>query len=380
MRVGWAVAAASLTALGCRAQPSSPSADAASKDSAVGGLVPLELRPSDVARRLSRFLWESEPDADLLQALETTPPANRADVGRRATMMLGDSRARVMVASFFRQWLQLDNLGTATKNLTLYPEFTAELRADMIAEATRLTTFVTFDGDGRFPTLFTTNFSFVNDRLAPLYGVASAPGQDFVLTTLDATQRSGVLTFAGVLANQPDTGEPPVSRRGIFVNSLLCRPLPPPHPGTEMQPPPDKATRDWVLQISSTPSCGACHALFDPIGLALGQYDALGRFQTTERGFAIDASTSWTPPGAPTVAFKGARELATLLADLTDVRDCFVKQWLKFATNVDLPDGDPSVIQARGAFVAANLDIRALIVAVTMTDEFLAPQGPGGGD
>jgi len=294
-------------------------------------------------------------------------------------MMLGDPRARVMVASFFRQWLQLDTLGTATKDPTLYPEFTPELRADMITEATRLTTFVTFDGDGRFPTLFTTNFSFVNDRLAPLYGVASTPGQDFVRTTLDATQRSGVLTFAGVLANQPDTNEPPVFRRGLFVNSLLCRQLPPPHPGTEMPPPPNQSTRDWVLEISSTASCGVCHALFDPIGLALGQYDPLGRFQTTERGFAIDASASWTPPGAPTVALKGARELATLLADLPDVRDCFAKQWLKFATSVDLPDGDPSVIQARGAFVAADLDIRALIVAVTMTDEFLAPQGPGGG-
>ena len=66
-------------------------------------------------------------------------------------MMLGDPRARVMVASFFRQWLQLDTLGTTTKDPTPYPEFTPDLRADMITEATRLTTFVTFGGDGRLP-------------------------------------------------------------------------------------------------------------------------------------------------------------------------------------------------------------------------------------
>jgi hypothetical protein len=369
MKAGLALAAASLAAAACHAGPSvaTDAGDAASA-------LPAGLRPSDVARRLSLFLWETEPDADLSRAVEASPPKTRDDVRRLATTMLADPRARMPVASFFRLWLQLDTLGTATKDPALYPEFTPELRADMIDEATRLTTFVTFDGDGRFPTLFTADFSFVNERLAPLYGVASTPGQGFVQAALDPAQRSGVITLAGVLANQPSTSEPPVSERGAFVTALLGLPVPPPPPGTEDLPiPSDQSTRDWVLGLDSMGICGACHRQMDPFGLALGQYDAIGRFQTTERGFAINASSSWTFPGGTTVSFEGARELGTMLARRPETRDRFVKQWLKFATGVEPPDVDPSVGQARDEFVAANLDIRALIVAVTATDAFLSP-------
>ena len=285
MKARFGLALASLAALGCHGSPSG-----ATDAGGAASLLPAGLRPSDVARRLSLFLWEAEPDADLRQAFEASPPATRDDVRRLATTMLADPRARPTVASFFRLWLRLDALGTATKDATLYPEFTPELRADMIEEATRLTTFVTFDGDGRFPTLFTTDFSFVSERLAPLYGVASTPGQGFAQTALDPTQRSGVLTLAGVLANQPDMRVPPIFRRGPFVSELLCR-LIPPEPASPMAVvvPADQSTREWVLGLGSAPSCAPCHSQMDPFGLALGNYDALGRFQTTERGFVVDA-------------------------------------------------------------------------------------------
>lgn len=367
MKAGLALAVASLAALGCHAGPSGAT-DA-------GGALPAGLRPSDVARRLSLFLWEAEPDADLSRSVEASPPTTRDDVRRLATTMLADPRARMPVASFFRLWLQLDTLGTATKDPALYPEFTPELRADMIDEATRLATFVTLDGDGRFPTLFTADFSFVNERLAAIYGVASTPGQGFVQTALDPAQRSGVITLAGVLANQPSSAEPPPFPRGAFVSALLCRLIPPDPPGPAGEPPIPitESTRDWVVAVGSAPACAACHNLLIPFGLALGNYDALGRYQTMERGFAIDASATWTSPEGSTVSFTGARELSTILASRPETRDCFVKQWLKFATGVEPPDNDPSVEQARDAFVAANLDIRTLIVAVTATDAFLSP-------
>jgi len=371
-RVGLVLAA--LAALGCHEGPSG------GKDA--GGpasVLPAGLRTSDVARRLSLFLWGAEPDADLRQAVEAAPPATRDDVRRLATAMLADGRARPTVASFFRLWLGLDALGTATKDATLYPEFTPELRADMIEEATRLTTFVTFEGDGRFGSLFTADFSFVNERLAPLYGVASAPGQGFVRTALDPAQRSGILTLAGVLANQPDMRVPPIFRRGPFVSELLCRLIPPEPPSPmAVVVPADQSTRDWVLRIGGDSPCAPCHSQMDPFGLALGNYDALGRFQTTERGFVVDASATWLSPGGQAVSFTGARELSSTLAGRGELRDCFVKQWLKFATgvaftDVSLSDDDPSVQRARDEFVAANLDIRALIAAVTTTDAFLAP-------
>src|SRR5437016_3644079 len=114
MKAGFALAVASVTAVGCHAGTSG-----ATDAGGAAGALPAGLRPSDVARRLSLFLWEAEPDADLSRAVEASPPTTRADVRRLATTMLADPRARMPVASFFRLWLQLDTLGTATKDPAL---------------------------------------------------------------------------------------------------------------------------------------------------------------------------------------------------------------------------------------------------------------------
>src|SRR5450432_3750010 len=250
--------------------------------------LPARLSPQEIARRLSLTLWEADPDAALLQTVAAAPPTKRSDVGRLATTMLADPRARVGVAAFYRLWLGLETLGTAKKDPAQYPEFTTALRDDMIAEAEALTVFITLNGDGRFPTLFTADFGFLNARLAPLYGVGGVTGTDLVMTPLDRAQRSGVLTLAGVLANVPTTTQPPVSHRGVFVSSLVCREVPPgpPSAGMDQAPSVDQSTRDWLASLN--PVCAACHTQMDPLGLAFGNYDALGRFSTTERRFAVD--------------------------------------------------------------------------------------------
>ncbi|HVR04229.1 MAG TPA: DUF1592 domain-containing protein [Polyangia bacterium] len=340
-----------------------------------GATLPPTLRPFDLARRLSLFLWEAAPDDDLVREVEADPPASRDDVRRLATEMLKDPRARMSVAAFYRMWLDLDRFATVEKPASLFPEYTPALRDDMIAEAEAFAGYVTFDGDGLFPTLLTADFSFLNERLAPIYGVLGVAGPDLRKAALDSTERAGVLTLGAVLANVSNAALPPVTARGRFVGSLLCQGSPAGPPGVPMDPPaPSQTTRAWLAAQMTTAACAACHASMDAVGFAFENYDALGRFSTTELSLTVDPSGSLTPVrGGPALAFKGARGLANLLVGRTEPRDCFVKQWVQFGTGKTLDDSDPSLTQARDAFVASGLDIRALIAAVTTTDAFLTP-------
>src|SRR4051812_11568613 len=245
---------------------------------------PLALPPADIARRLSLFLFERAPDGELLRQVYDPPVTTKADVRALATRMLADPRARAGVRRFFHQWLQLDGLAAAKKNPTTFPEDSPALRAAMVAEAEEFALYVTFEGDGRFTTLLTADFGMLDSVVAPLYGVAGVTERRKV--ALDPAQRAGVFTLAGVLANVMEGSQPPVSARGLFVLSLLCEKAPPGPPGMPPSPPPapGQTTRDWLAEVLQPAPCAPCHRLMDPLGLAFGNYDALGRFSTTERG------------------------------------------------------------------------------------------------
>jgi hypothetical protein len=375
------LAAVSLLACAPRELRIPPAGDGGGTDTmgAVGTPLPAGLTPADVARKLSLYLWERPADAALTDEVYAHPPATTEDVRRLATAMLADPRARAGVGSFFHNWLGLDGLATARKDPAAFPEYTPALRDAMIGEAEAFCLHVTFEGDGRFPTLLTASYTMMNEALAPLYAALGVTGPELRKVELDPAQRAGVLTLSGVLADLPDAAAPPISARGAFMTRLLGLRSPPSPPAVSPPPPPgpNQSTRDWLaMAVGASAACAACHTLIDPPGFAFGHYDALGRFQTTERGLPIDASGSWTVAsvagngGTDTfLTFDGAPDLARKVAALPAAADAFVKAWFDFVSVV--PD-DSSFDSARRSFVDADLDIRTLIVAVTATPAFLS--------
>ncbi len=358
--------AAGSTGIGGAIGPSNPSG-------AAGGPGPgLGISDAELAHRLATFLWAAPPDAALLNRVALSAPQTRQDVDFIAATMLKDPRARDGATVFYRKWLDLDHFAAITKDPALFPEFTPALRDDMVGEALQFTLYVTFDGDGRFPTLFTAEFSFLDAPLAEIYGVDGVTGSERVMTMLDPDQRAGVLTLPAVLGNVSNSDLPPVTARGRFANGIVTGGFIPGPPGVPMIPPAaDQTTRDWLASQIQAATCAACHNLLDPTGVAFLSYDALGRFSMTERGMPVDDAGSWSRDGVAPVSFHGARGLADLLASSPDARDGFVSQWLTLAVG-DANDAT-SLQQASDAFVANNLDIQALIAAVTTTDAFLAP-------
>jgi len=330
------------------------------------------LGPYELASRLSYFLWGSMPDKALFDAAAAGKLASDADVEAQARRMVADPKARDTVASFFGEWLNLDQVAERPKDTMLYPEFTDELKAAMMTETRDFVSSVVFDGDGRLETVLTAPYSFINPSLAKLYGMTST-GATPQKTNLDPTQRSGLLTQAGFLTVTGATnGSNPVKRGRKVLERLLCGTLPPPPPNV---PPPKAAsaggtTRERFAEHSQNACALGCHTLMDPIGFGFENYDGIGRYRTTDNGKPVDAASQLTLDGT-SQSFKNAVELTKLLSNSNDAHSCFVKQWTRFALSRAETDADQASINAATSFFTkGNGSVRELLVGVALSRTF----------
>jgi len=342
-------------------------------------LIPLD--QFELATRLSYLIWASGPDDALLDAAARGELSTRDAVAAKAREMLGDSKARVAVANFFRQWTSATRLETAGKDTALFPEFSSELRDAMARELPAFVDYVLWAGDRMLGTLLTAPVAFVSGPLAELYGVAAPPGSESTpaLVNLPENQgRAGILTQAGFLSVQghPDQTSPVL--RGKFVRSmLLCQPPPPPPADVDISVPDidqgGTARERFSAHLTAGASCNTCHSLMDPIGLAFEHFDAMGRFRETDNGRAIDVSGEIFEATDPTLAgpFIGVRELAEKLADSEQVRACVATQWFRFASGRSEAAADAcSLGTLQDGFAASGGDLTELVVAMTQTDAF----------
>ncbi len=250
----------------------------------------------DLASRLSRFLWSSPPDEDLRRLAMSgqliAPEILREQVDR----MLGDRRvADGLVRGFFSQWLQLQNLSAHQVDPATFPEADASLLESMKCEVERsLTELVRRDRP--ITEIVDADYTFVDQRLAKFYGfdVSSQPG--FRRVNLSDRRRGGVLVSAAILTLQSDPARTNVPRRGNYIaGTFFGDPPPPPPPDVPALVTDDERAKDLTLREllekhRKSPECASCHAKMDPLGFALENYDAIGRWRTEDHGHPIDAS------------------------------------------------------------------------------------------
>lgn len=330
----------------------------------------------EIATRLSFFLWASTPDDALLEIAAKGTLDTAEGVEAVTRKLLVHPRAAFGIRSFHRQWLGLRELETASKNPTLYPGFTPELRAAMVEETLRFTTHAVLRGGDTVAALLTSPQSFVNAALAKLYGLGSASvGKEHVLVDLPAGQRSGLLTQASVLAllAYPDESSPIL--RGKFVREkLLCDPIAPPPPSfviTLPRPDPTRTKRDRFEQHRMDPRCATCHDRMDPAGFALEHYDAIGAWRTVDGAFPVDAAGAIAGTRDADGKVDGALALGAHLAKSNQVRRCLATHWYRAALGrVEQPEDEASIEGAYQTFARAGFDVRELIVAITKSDAF----------
>ena len=239
--------------------------------------------------------------------------------------MIADPRSRALSFNFAGQWLRLRNLPAQVPNERLFPNFGESLRQDFRTE-----TELFFDSllrDNRSVLeLLTADYTFLNERLARHYQVAGVHGTRFRRVTVADDARRGLLGHGSILTttSYPDRTSPVVRGKWILENLLgTAPPPPPPDVNTDLKPtdPLGKvlSMRERMAQHRANAVCAGCHALMDPLGLSLENFDAIGRWRTVDESqTSIDASAILLDG----TKFEGPAGLRRMLLERSDqIRD-----------------------------------------------------------
>jgi mono/diheme cytochrome c family protein len=329
----------------------------------------------ELASRLSFFLWSQGPDDQLLK-IAAAGRLHAPDVLQaEALRMLKDRRASSLIRNFALKSMDLDNLREVEPDPNLFPTFNDQLRKDLSTEVESFVGSVLVE-DRNVGDLLTADHTFLNERLAKHYGISSVLGPQFRRVTLDNPQRFGLLGKGAVLL-KTSYGDrtSPVLRGAWILDKLMGTPPTPPPPDvdTDLSQPkgaPPKTLRARLESHRSKPGCNQCHGVIDPIGLAMENYDAIGRWRDRdgEATAAIDAKTV-LPNGRPV---DGPAELREALFGGRDlfVR-AFTEKLMMYADGRELEYFDMQQVRAV-VRRAASQDYRlsAIVSGIVASDAF----------
>lgn len=248
----------------------------------------------ELASRLSFFLWSSIPDDELLDLASAGRLQVPAVLEQQVRRMLQDERARALGANFAGQWLYVRNLRSLAPDADVFPDFDHNLREALQRETELLFESVVLE-DRSVVTLLDADYTFVNERLARHYRMPNVYGTQFRRVPVTDPARRGLLGHGSVLALTSYANRTsPVNRGKYVLTNILGTPPPEPPPNVPpLDETPGKARltmRERMEEHRKNPACAGCHALMDPIGLALENFDGIGRWRDAENGVPIDAS------------------------------------------------------------------------------------------
>lgn len=338
----------------------------------------------ELASRLAFFLWDGPPDDELLTAAEQG--ALERDDGLRAQVdrMLRSDRARRGLRAFVTEWLSLYALDGVSRDAAVFPAYNAEVATAAREETLRLAEFMAFDGEQDFRDLLTTRTTFVNRRLAALYGVrfparaSEVTATDFARVELPANEpRRGLLGNASILLlNAHPTSTSPTLRGKFIRTVLICSPIPDPPvnvntaiPEASMRLP---TLRERIAEHNTNDTCRSCHQLMDPIGLALENFDGIGRYRLDDNNARID------PRGSiGSMTFNDAAGLAQTLRDHPDFPRCVVTKLYRFANGRSETPGEYGEVgRLQRGFAANGFRLRWLLGEIATSAAFRTATAP----
>jgi hypothetical protein len=267
----------------------------------------------ELASRLSFFLWSSIPDDELLDAAAAGTLRQPDVLRRQVNRMLADPRSRSLVTNFAAQWLFLRDVETKEPDLYLFRDFDEGVRAAFVRE-TELFLDSILRQDRSVLDLLTADYTFLNEPLAKHYGIPHITGSHFRRVTLPReSPRRGLLGHGSILSITSYSTRTSAVLRGKYVlENLLASPPPPPPadvPSLNTERSGQPLSMKEAMQVHrASPACAGCHAKMDPIGFALENFDALGRWRAEENGRPLDVSSA-LPDGTTVDGVEGVRRL-----------------------------------------------------------------------
>jgi len=253
----------------------------------------------ELASRLAFFLWSTGPDDQLITVASQGKLKNPTVLAQQVRRMLKDPRSEALAKNFAGQWLYLRNLEDAHPDVYLFPDSDNNLFASMRRETELLFDSIVRE-DRSVVDLLSTNYTFVDERLAKHYGIPNVLGNKFRRVTLTDENRFGLLGQGSILTVTSFSSRTSPVKRGKWVLEQIlgtAAPVPPPNvPQLEEnnvvsgEPVKLKSVRERMEKHRTNEPCASCHKIMDPMGLALENFDAIGAWRTQDSGFAIDAS------------------------------------------------------------------------------------------
>jgi hypothetical protein len=335
----------------------------------------------ELASRLSFFIWSSIPDDELLDVAAAGRLKDPKVLEQQVRRMLADPRAESLVTNFAAQWLYLRDIAAKQPDEILFADFDETLRTAMQRE-TELFIGSVFKENRSVLDLLRANYTFLNERLARHYGVPNIKGSYFRRVTFpEGSVRGGLLGQGSVLTiTSYSTRTSPVLR-GKWVLENLLSAAPPPPPAdvpslrTETAPGKPLTLRDAMTQHRAAPACAGCHARMDPIGFAMENFDAVGRWRDRDGQQPIDA-TGVFPEGTKFEGIAGLKQ--ELLRQPGQFVGTVAERLLMYATGRNLQYYDAPTVRAvmRDA-EPANHTLASLVLGIVKSRPFQMREAGG---
>ncbi|HEY2906673.1 MAG TPA: DUF1592 domain-containing protein [Vicinamibacterales bacterium] len=254
-------------------------------------------RISDVvlASRLSFFLWDTVPDAELVKVAMNNTLHLPAVLDKQVHRMLADPRAEALSTRFAAQWLRLQDVEKLHPDALLFPSFDHALTMAYVRETELFFNSIVRE-DRNILDLLTADYSFINERIAKVYRIPNVNGEDFRRVSMPE-ERHGILGQGSVLMQTAVADRTsPVQRGKWIMEVLLGSPPPPPPPNvptldeTKSSTATGKSlsTRERMEEHRKNPACTSCHRVIDPLGLALENFDTIGAWRIKDNGVPVD--------------------------------------------------------------------------------------------
>jgi hypothetical protein len=299
-----------------------------------------------LATRISFLLWDAPPDSELLDAAASGALRKQAELNRQVDRLIASPRFEQGVRSFFSDMFAYDQFDGLSKDQSIYPKYSSQLSKDAEEQTLRTIVAVLVTNKGDYRELFTTKKTFMNRALGSLYKIPvdEAAVEDWVPYTFAADdRRAGILTHAAFLMLDPThEGQSSPTIRGKTVRELLlCQKVPAPPPDVnfdlvqDTDNPLHKTARDRLTAHRENPSCAGCHALTDPIGLGMENYDGIGQYRTHENGAPIDTSGTFEDK-----SYANLLELQKILRDSPTAANCVAERMYAYSVGRTIAPGE----------------------------------------
>ena len=324
-----------------------------------------------VASRLALTLWDSAPDAALLQAAAAGKLKDPAQVRPHAQRLMKDPRAKAKLRDFLHHWLHVEEGAEIAKDQKEYPGFDQGVVMDLRTSLDLFAESIVWSEASDYRQLLLSDTILMNERLAKFYGQKVEAGAGFQPVKMDADQRAGVLTHPFVLATFSYTKSSSPIHRGVFVTrNILGRMLKPPPMAIAFMDDkfdPSLTMREKVAELTSKPACMSCHVTINPLGFSFERFDAVGRVRATDNKKPVNAASDYTTSDGNVIKLTGARDVAVHAAESLSGQTGFVRNLFQELVKQPPAAYSPELLgQLTTQFRADNFHVRNLAIEVAV--------------